>query len=141
MSYRRKQVDLRDYEMRPSQGEKIDLRGIRVLIAEDDFFIALELAESLERLGAEVIGSVAGFEDGIALLERRRPHIAFLDMQLRDGFVTPLAAVLQQLNIPFALVTGYLGKELDQPALRQAPRLPKPYAAANLARTAWSLRE
>jgi DNA-binding LytR/AlgR family response regulator len=124
-----------------SQAEQVDLGGLRVLIAEDEFFAALELAERIEGFGGEVIGSVAAAVDGMAVLDRERPDMAFLDVQLRDGFVTPLAAALQGLGIPFVLVTGYLGEELEDPALCQAPRLAKPYAASNLARIARLLRD
>jgi len=124
-----------------SRNEKACLIGLCVLIAEDDFLIALDVAEQVEALGAEVLGPVAAAIDGIALVRRTRPHLAFLDMQLRDGFVTPLAGALQQLEVPFALVTGYLGEELGNPAFHRAPRLPKPCSQAAFIQMAGMLRD
>ena len=114
--------------------DKVNLRGLRVLIAEDDVLAALDVAESMEAFGGEVLGPVAGAAEGIALLRRIRPHMALLDVQLRDGFVTPLATALEQLEVPYALVSGYRGEELEKLALRRAPRLTKPYSRSDLAR-------
>ena len=94
--------------------DKVNLSGLRVLIAEDDVLAALDVAESMEAFGGEVLGPVAGAAEGIALLRRIRPHMAFLDVQLRDGFVTPLATALEQLEVPYALVSGYRGEELEK---------------------------
>jgi hypothetical protein len=67
--------------------------------------------------------------------------MAFLDVQLRDGFVTPLAAVLEQLEVPFTLVTGYRGEELEKMVLSRADRLSKPYRHSDLTAMAASLRQ
>ena len=126
--------------MNPSAG-KAELGGLEVLIAEDEFIIALELAQSVEAHGGAVLGPVATVSEGLALLQGSRPDLAFLDMQLRDGFVTPLAAALRRLKVPFALVTGYRGEETERLPLRYAPRLGKPYRQSDLARMASILRK
>ena len=124
-----------------SSAGKAELAGLEVLIAEDEFIVALELAQSVEALGGEVLGPVATVSEGLALLQSSRPDLAFLDMQLRDGFVTPLAAALGRLEVPFALVTGYRGEEAERLPLRHAPRLSKPYRHSDLARMASILRK
>ena len=120
---------------------KADLRGLDVLIAEDDFITALDIAQSVEAFGGEVLGPVATVNDGLTLVNRSQPDLALLDVQLRDGFVTPLAAALDRMDVPFALVTGYQGKELERMPLKHAPRLSKPYRHSDLARTAELLRK
>ena len=127
--------------MGATSNDKVDLSGLCVLIAEDDFVAALSVAESVEAMGGEVLGPVAATAEGIALVRRTPPHIALLDMQLRDGFVTPLAAVLDQLDVPFGLVTGYRGEEFEKIVLSRAPRLPKPYRHADLIAMAAMLRQ
>jgi CheY-like chemotaxis protein len=121
--------------------QKVDLLGFQVLIAEDDFIAAMDVADTIEACGGNVSGPVAAADDGVALLRRSRPHMALLDMQLEDGFVTPLATILRQLEVPFGLVTAYRGKELDKPPLQGAPRLSKPYLASDLVRLIRILRE
>ena len=89
-----------------------ELKDLDVLIAEDDFIVALDLAQSVDDLGGRVLGPVAAVSEGLALLQGSQPDLTFLDMQLQDGFVTPLALALNRRNVPFALVTGYQGEEL-----------------------------
>ena len=105
-----------------SGATETELSGLEVLIAEDDFIAALDLAQSVEAFGGEVLGPVASVSEGLALLQCSRPDLAFLDMQLRDGFVTPLASALDRRSVPFALVTGYQGEELERMPLKHAPR-------------------
>lgn len=120
---------------------KADLTGLCVLIAEDDFVLALSLEASVADLGGHVMGPVATVAEGIARVRKNQPHLAFLDVQLRDGLVTPLAAVLTRLGVPFGLITGYKGEELEQAPLSRALRLSKPYRLADLTRMAAQLRE
>ena len=124
-----------------SSAAQAELRGLNVLIAEDDFIVALDLAQSVEALGGKTLGPVAAVSEGLALLQRSRPDLAFLDMQLRDGFVTPLAAALDRLDVPFALVTGYQGEEFERMPLKNAPRMSKPCRHSDLARMAKVLRQ
>ena len=118
----------------------VDLTGLRVLIAEDDYIIALDMAECVEARGGEVIGPVDGAAHGISAVSSDRPDIALLDVQLRDGLVTPLAAWLHRLDVPFGLITGYRGETLPDEALRRAPRLGKPFHRLALVRMAVALR-
>ena len=127
--------------MGATANDHADLSGLCVLIVEDDFIAALYIAECVNAMGGEVLGPVAATAEGIALVRRTQPHMAFLDMQLRDGFVTPLAAVLDQLDVPFALATGYQGEELEKMVLSRAPRLSKPYRHADLIAMAAFLRQ
>ena len=117
-----------------------ELTGLRVLVAEDDYFIALDVAECVEALGGEVIGPVDGAARGISTVNRARPDIALLDVQLRDGLVTPLAALLLRLDVPFGLITGYRGEALLDETLRRSRRLGKPFHRLALARMAVALR-
>jgi DNA-binding LytR/AlgR family response regulator len=122
--------------MASTVNDKVNLSGLRVLIVEDDALAALDVAESVEAFGGEVLGPVAAAAEGVALLRRIRPHMALLDVQLRDGFVTPLATALEQLEVPYALVSGYRGQELEKSVLRRVPQLAKPYSRSDLARMA-----
>ena len=117
-----------------------DLCSLRVLVAEDDCIVALDLAESIERLGGEVIGPVDSAARGASIVNRLRPDLAFLDVQLRDGLVTPLAALLTRLDVPFGLISGYRGDALEDSALRRAPRLAKPFSSVELVLMAATLR-
>jgi CheY-like chemotaxis protein len=114
----------------------MDARGAgrRVLVAEDEFVIALEIETALRDLGCVVLGPTASVADTLDLLARERPDAALLDVKLLDGPATPVAEACAVLGVPFALATGYDGDGLPEPALSAAPRLAKPFGAGELRR-------
>ena len=84
------------------------LAGRRVLLVEDEYFIADELQRKFEESGAEVLGPVATVERALDLIAST-PQIdgAVLDVNLRDVMVYPVADALQARGVPFVFATGY----------------------------------
>jgi two-component SAPR family response regulator len=111
------------------------LEGRRVLVAEDEFLLALELEAVLERQGCVVLGPVSTLDQALALLDGQPLDGAVLDVNLRGRRVTPLAAALQEQSVPFVLVTGYADRQLSEPELCGQPRLDKPLDGEHLLRT------
>ncbi len=108
------------------------LTGSLVLVAEDQIFIALDLALAVEDAGGEVAGPVASVENALALIETRPITAAILDSNLTDGDITPVATLLLDAHIPIIIQSGVgIPPEL-------AMRFPdlvvfiKPYVAADL---------
>jgi DNA-binding LytR/AlgR family response regulator len=101
--------------------------GRRVLIVEDELLIALELKYIVEQLGAGVVGPAGSAEGALQLLSDATPDAALLDVNLREGRVTPVAQACWDRSVPFALVTGYGRLQLEEPLLRSAPRVRKPF--------------
>ena len=88
----------------PSQG----LAGCRVLLVEDDYYIADDLAQRLSAHRAIVLGPVATLERALAMLQSAdRIDAAVIDINLRGEMVFPLADALEERNVPFAFATGY----------------------------------
>jgi CheY-like chemotaxis protein len=108
------------------------LRGLAVLVVEDETFIALELEQILSAAGCHVLGPVATVAEALVLIEDDRPRAALLDVQLLNGMITPVAERLQALEIPFVLVSAYSGPELHKPVLAAAPRVDKPISPPRL---------
>jgi two-component system, response regulator PdtaR len=109
------------------------LRDARALVAEDEALIALDLEAALRGLGCEVLGPTPTVAATLALLAERRPDVALLDPGLRDGWAAPVARALAAAGVPFAVVTGHHPARLAaDPALRDAPRLAKPYRREDL---------
>lgn len=79
----------------------------RVLIMEDEVFVALDLADLATDLGYEVSGPFASLADGLAQIGRQRPDAAILDVQLVDGEVFPLADALGCLGVPIIFHSGH----------------------------------
>jgi DNA-binding NtrC family response regulator len=103
------------------------ITGQRLLIVEDELLIALELQHIVEQLGGTVVGPAGSVEGALQLLSDATPNAALLDVNLREGRVTPVAQACWDRSIPFVLVTGYGRLELEEPLLQSAPRVRKPF--------------
>jgi CheY-like chemotaxis protein len=100
----------------------------RVLIAEDEFLLALEIEELLGGMGCRVVGPAPGVSELLALIERTPCDFAFLDVHLRHGeTVYAVADRLQTLGIPFAFMTAY-GEEGIDPRYASVVVICKPFS-------------
>lgn len=103
-----------------------DIAGRRLLVVEDDYWIASDLASWLESEGAEVIGPAASVADALALLgPASLPDAAVLDINLGKERVFPVADALHAADIPFVFLSGYDVREVPD-AYRHAPQCSKP---------------
>ncbi len=89
------------------------LNDCLVLIAEDQAFIALELAMAVEDAGGIVAGPVASVQSALLLIKAHHIKAAILDFNLTDGDVLPVATLLFDANIPFIIQSG-IGLTPDQ---------------------------
>ena len=102
------------------------LRGKRVLIVEDEYLIAQDLAEALRAAGAEVAGPVGSATDAERILDGGTPpDLALLNVRLRGGTVFALADKLDQAGVPFVFVSGYDSSSLPE-RFKDRPRVEKP---------------
>ncbi|MEX2642528.1 MAG: response regulator [Acetobacterales bacterium] len=91
-----------------------DLTGRNVLIIEDEYFLAEELATAFRESGAVVVGPVATVSQALAALEDCDSlDAAVLDVNLRGASVYPVADALLERHVPFVFATGYDESELD----------------------------
>lgn len=110
------------------------LRGKFVLVMEDEYFIADDIARALTEAGAEVVGPFGHVQQGMARLAGEpKIDLAVLDINLNGAKVFDLAAALQEKNIPFIFATGY-GNGLLPERFEHVPRWEKPFDIASLAR-------
>ncbi|MEA1834796.1 response regulator [Methylobacterium durans] len=84
------------------------LAGTRVLLVEDQYFLADDLRRHFEENGAKVLGPVPGVREALELIADT-PEIdaAVLDVNLRGEMVYPVADVLRARGVPFIFATGY----------------------------------
>lgn len=104
------------------------LAGKRILIVEDEYFIATDLKRMLSAAGAVVIGPVGKLKAGLALVEGVSIDAAVLDANLEEALSYPIADRLAERGVPYLFLTGYDGWSLP-PQYRSAPRLAKPFPA------------
>jgi DNA-binding response OmpR family regulator len=102
------------------------LAGKRVLVVEDEYFIAADLKRALTSEEAIVVGPVAALEKGVSMVEKEKVDAAILDINLDGSFSYPLADKLSDRAVPFLIVTGYDGSALPE-RYRDAPRVSKPF--------------
>jgi CheY-like chemotaxis protein len=109
-------------------------RGVRLLIVEDEYFLAQDLADHFQSLGVKVLGPAGTVADALDLLKSHEVEGAVLDVNLRGQRVYPVADVLLQKDVPFVFASGY-GGELEPDAYTDVPRCIKPIDFALLTKT------
>jgi response regulator NasT len=88
-------------------------RPPRILIAEDETLIRLDLRAILERAGFEVCAEARDGEEAVALSESERPDLAIIDVKMPrlDG-IEAARRILDARPIPIVMLTAYGQDEL-----------------------------
>jgi two-component system, response regulator PdtaR len=86
---------------------------MRVLIAEDETIIRLDLRSLLERNGFEVCAEAKDGEEAVALVRSEQPDVAILDVKMPrlDG-IEAARRILEERPIPIVMLTAYGHQEL-----------------------------
>jgi DNA-binding NtrC family response regulator len=101
------------------------LQGRRILIVEDEFFLADELSNALRGAGAEPVGPVGSTTLAEGELAARRIDAAIIDLNLHGTLVFDFAERLSGSGVPCLIVSGYSREALPD-AVAGLPRLEKP---------------
>ncbi len=91
--------------------------GQRVLLAEDEALIRLDLAEMLTDAGYEVVGQASNGEEAVSMTESLRPDLVIMDvkMPVMDG-LTAAETIGEQRICPVIMLTAFSQKELVERA-------------------------
>jgi response regulator NasT len=86
---------------------------LRILVAEDETIIRLDLKETLERAGFEVCGEARDGEEAVELAREEKPDLAVLDVKMPrlDG-IEAARRILAERPIPIVMLTAYGHDEL-----------------------------
>jgi DNA-binding NtrC family response regulator len=109
------------------------LVGVRVLVVEDEFLVALSLEEDLRAAGCEVVGPFGDLAGATEALRTEKFDLALLDVNLRGEKVFSVADELVAREMPFLLMSGYGKMDLPE-RFRDSPRIAKPYDPVHLLR-------
>lgn len=116
-------------ESQSSQGLRLD--GKRVLVIEDEYYIADDLRRILEAVGAEIVGPLSTLEKAHQALDEDRFDCAVIDLNLHGESALPIADRLNEAGRSFAIATGY-GSGSVPDRLKDVPRVEKPFDAPAL---------
>lgn len=108
---------------------------LRVLIAEDEPLIRLDLAEMLAEEGYQVVGEAADGQEAVELAESVRPDLIIMDVKMprRDG-IDAAAEIAAKRIAPIVVLTAFSQRELVEKA-RDAGAMAyliKPFTIADL---------
>ena len=92
-------------------------QGLRVLLAEDEALIRLDLAEMLTDAGYEVVGQASNGEEAVSLADSLRPDLIIMDvkMPVMDG-LTAAETIGDKRICPVIMLTAFSQKELVERA-------------------------
>jgi two-component system, response regulator PdtaR len=91
---------------------------MRILIAEDETIIRLDLRELLERAGFEVCAEARDGAEAVELARAEQPDLAVLDVKMPqlDG-IEAARRILDERPIPIVMLTAYGQQELVSRAI------------------------
>ena len=120
---------------------------IRILVAEDEALIRLDLAEMLTESGYEVVGQASNGEQAVTLSRELKPDLVLMDvkMPVLDG-ISAAEQIGRERIAPVVIITAFSQKELVERA-RDAGVMAyiiKPFTSADIgpavgiARSRWA---
>ncbi|MBR0960694.1 response regulator [Bradyrhizobium japonicum] len=118
-----------------SSQQRTPLTGRRILVVEDEYFLADDIGHALRMLGAEIAGPVGDIADATAMLRGAGAlDGAVLDVNIRTELIFPIARELRARDVPFVFTTGY-DKVSIKPEFRDVPLWEKPIDIVAMAQT------
>jgi CheY-like chemotaxis protein len=111
--------------------ESAELQGLRVLVVEDEFLVAMDIEAMLRELACEVVGPIGNLASALQAAREERLDLALLDANLGGEPVTTVAEALIARAVPIVFCTGYQVENLCSryPA---TSTLMKPFQPADL---------
>ncbi len=107
----------------------------RVLVAEDEALIRLDLVEMLQEEGYEVAGEAVDGQEAVDLTRTLRPDLVIMDVKMprRDG-IDAAAEIAAERLAPVVILTAFSQRELVERARGAGAMayLVKPFSAADL---------
>lgn len=97
--------------------ESSTTRSRRVLVAEDETLIRLDIVETLTEAGYEIVAEAADGEEAVHLADEHTPDLCVLDvkMPVTDG-ITAAERILEKHNCAVVMLTAFSQTELVERA-------------------------
>lgn len=88
------------------------LEGLKVVVAEDEGLIRMDVVASLEEAGLTVVGQASDGEEAIALATSLEPDLVVMDVKMPKLDGISAAEKISALKIPVVLLTAFSDAEL-----------------------------
>jgi response regulator NasT len=88
------------------------LEGLKVVVAEDEGLIRMDIVASLEEAGLTVVGQAADGEEAISLATELEPDLVVMDVKMPKLDGISAAEKISALKIPVVLLTAFSDAEL-----------------------------
>ncbi|MBC7326953.1 response regulator [bacterium] len=90
--------------------------GIRILIADDEAVVRMDLHEMLEESGYEVVGEASNGKRAVELGKELKPDLAILDIRMPEMSGLECAEILMEEGIATLILTAYTDREFVERA-------------------------
>jgi response regulator NasT len=80
---------------------------VRILVAEDESLIRLDIVETLKEAGYDVVADAGDGEEALALATEYEPELAVLDVKMPKLDGISVAQKLQEMSIPVVMLTSF----------------------------------
>jgi len=109
---------------------------INVLVVEDESIVAMDIKQSLKKLGYDIAGVLASAEKAIELVKESKPDIILMDITLageRSGTEAG-EEIRDKFNIPVIYITAHTDEKTIQRAKRTTPYgyIVKPFKSVDI---------
>lgn len=108
------------------------LAGLRILVMEDEFLIAMDVEEICRDNGASEVVLVRDLDELDVAAREASFDAAILDVMLGGRSTIDFARSLAERGVPFVFATGYSGEDGLFDALQDVEVIEKPYAGEML---------
>src|SRR5437868_4042469 len=84
------------------------LAGRRILVVEDEYYLADDIVQALTELGARIVGPYGDLDEATGIVDGDVAiDAAIMDINLRNQMAFPLARALRSRQVPLIFTTGY----------------------------------
>lgn len=89
-----------------------EISGRRVIVAEDESLIRMDIVETLRENGFDVVGEAEDGERAVELATQLKPNLVVMDIKMPNMDGISAAEAMMGLKIPVVLLTAFSQKEL-----------------------------
>jgi CheY-like chemotaxis protein len=115
------------------------IQSRRLMVAEDEYYIAREMLSVLQDMGATVVGPVATVQDALGLIGKGIDvDAALLDINLRGEMSFAVADALSARDVPYVFISGY-GRASIPKRFAEIRHFEKPADTVRIARTLFDI--